>query len=405
MPEVSVDLQRWAVGLFDRDERYSWVRGPRGAGKSKPTAIALCLAMACRPLRVVIAREFKQILRDGFVRLVDITAADLGIPHTSPRGTGRITFTETGAELWSIGVERNPSSLQGLEDVDVAILEESQHMSAESLTLFTPTIRKPGSRIVALWNPWDIDTPIEQRWRRQKENGAGHHVDWLHWSLNPHWNAAQEAERQDWIDDPAYAWIYDGAYRPARGAIFHADKLVPVYGWETVDAWRVWDLAGSENPAADRTAGARIERVTHDVVEYVIADVTAGRWEAAARNRIMRDTALDDNCRQAAEITGSVAASKQAMTREIGRVFDGLPWQALTPLGSKPDRADGFAAAVNAGLVGYPAGADWLALLLAEMGSFPDGPHDDIVDACSHGYNQLQTARPYADSEFEVGVV
>ncbi len=51
-------------------------------------------------------------------------------------------------------------------------------------------------------------------------------------------------------------------------------------------------------------------------------------------------------------------------------------------------RADGAASQANIGKIGLLK-ASWNNVLLDELGSFPLGQHDDVIDALSLVFNQL----------------
>lgn len=66
------------------------------------------------------------------------------------------------------------------------------------------------------------------------------------------------------------------------------------------------------------------------------------------------------------------------------------------PTGSKWTRAQAFAAQAEAGNVRAVKG-EWNAAFLDELCVFPNGRHDDIVDACSGAFNRLALmTRPLA---------
>jgi len=58
------------------------------------------------------------------------------------------------------------------------------------------------------------------------------------------------------------------------------------------------------------------------------------------------------------------------------------------PTGSKITRAEGLSAHVENGHV-FLYEATWNEPLITECEQFPDGEHDDIVDALSDGFNEL----------------
>jgi len=70
----------------------------------------------------------------------------------------------------------------------------------------------------------------------------------------------------------------------------------------------------------------------------------------------------------------------QTLTRDTH-----LPIIAIKPIGSKEIRASQITGIVEAGRVSLPEDAEWLAIFLDEMTSFPAGVHDDIVDAFVEG--------------------
>ena len=76
-----------------------------------------------------------------------------------------------------------------------------------------------------------------------------------------------------------------------------------------------------------------------------------------------------------------------------------LPLASYDPVQDKEFRAIPFANAVNAGKVWVPLRPDgtapvWARSFVAELDSFPRGPHDDQVDAVSGAYNHTGAGGP-----------
>ena len=78
------------------------------------------------------------------------------------------------------------------------------------------------------------------------------------------------------------------------------------------------------------------------------------------------------------------AASGTPLIQTLTRDTD-LPIISIIPLGSKEIRANQITGIVEAGRVSLPEQADWLAIFLEELTTFPSGVHDDIVDAFVEG--------------------
>jgi len=80
-------------------------------------------------------------------------------------------------------------------------------------------------------------------------------------------------------------------------------------------------------------------------------------------------------------------------------VLQGYPFKGIPSKGSKPERARAVASAAEVGNVKLVRGA-WNQAFLDEIAEFPNGPHDDQVDAVSGAFRQLSKPR----SEF-VGIM
>ena len=70
------------------------------------------------------------------------------------------------------------------------------------------------------------------------------------------------------------------------------------------------------------------------------------------------------------------------------QMLSGYRVEAVRQTGSKETRAAAAASQANIGRVGMLR-AEWNAVLIDELGAFPFGAHDDIVDALSLVFNQM----------------
>jgi phage terminase large subunit len=85
-------------------------------------------------------------------------------------------------------------SIYSLEGFDVAWVEEAQTLSARSLSLLRPTIRKEGSELWANWNPRHKKDAIDDYLRQKKPENAM--VVKTNWRDNPWFPAVLDAERK-----------------------------------------------------------------------------------------------------------------------------------------------------------------------------------------------------------------
>jgi predicted phage terminase large subunit-like protein len=160
---------------------------------------------------------------------------------------------------------------------------------------------------------------------------------------------------------------------------------------------RYWDKAGTEG-GGDWTAGVLMCKCGR---EYIVLDVVRGQWSAAQRKQIMHQTAqLDAAQYPAVEIWVEQEPGSSGKESAENTIADlaGFSVFAETSTGSKVIRANPLSAQWEVGNVKLLEGA-WNKTYLDEMAAFPNGVHDDQVDASSGAFAKLTTVK------HEAGVV
>ena len=164
---------------------------------------------------------------------------------------------------------------------------------------------------------------------------------------------------------------------------------------------RYWDLAGGTSDRADQTAGVLMGRDPYGL--FYIADVQHGRWAAAERNIVIKQTAALDKHRLGTvqiHIEQAPGLSKEP-TDDLVRQLAGYSVYADRVTRDKVSRAEPFQAQAQAGNVRLLDG-DWNGRYLDELCAFPTGAHDDLVDASSGAFNQLAAiATPWGAGAFK----
>lgn len=175
---------------------------------------------------------------------------------------------------------------------------------------------------------------------------------------------------------------------PPKGGEFEPDMI------ETVDAvpagvvqWaRGWDLAATEG-AGDYTAGVRLGKLRDG--RYIVSGVVREQYGTAKRDALIKATAGGDG----------MGVVKQSLPQDPGQAGKGQV-AGLTAMlaghtvhssvesGDKVIRARPFASQVNAGNVLMLRGA-WNSDFIEELRLFPNGLHDDQVDAGARAFNAL----------------
>lgn len=160
---LEIDTPRWAVPLLE-PSRYKGADGGRSGGKSHFFAELLIEAIFYNPnLQWVCIREIQKSLKFSAKKLLEDKIKKFGLEHLFD-----ITLTEIrriggdGIIIFQGMQDHTADSIKSLEGFDGAWVEEAQSLSARSLELLLPTIRKAGSEIWFTWNPDNENDAVEE---------------------------------------------------------------------------------------------------------------------------------------------------------------------------------------------------------------------------------------------------
>jgi Phage terminase large subunit len=178
------------------------------------------------------------------------------------------------------------------------MVDEAQALSARSLALLRPTIRKPGSEIWFSWNPRRKSDAVDEFLRQKRPSDAI--VVEANWRDNPWFPQVLEAERQRDLElyPDRYAHIWDGAYAGAFEGAYFGKQL------------------------AQARAQVRIGRVGADPLLRLRAFFDLGGAGARAdamdhiRHRELRDSIADTN-RRLAEASPEAAIQLRLKLRDL----------------------------------------------------------------------------------------
>lgn len=205
-----------------------------------------------------------------------------------------------------------------------------------------------------------------------------------------------ERRSEEWVENqrkkaPRWFGQFQGVPIQAGDLLFDTDKLrycepheVPVLA-QTV---RGWDMAATEG-GGDWTAGVNIavSRETGLPVFYVL-DCVRGQWEPHNRNTKIRNTANQDGRMAEVIVPQDPGAAGVGEVRTFTQLLAGFNVTSERPSKDKETLASPFAAQVNGGNVVIVRGA-WNREYIRELENFPQGEHDDQIDASSTAFNKL----------------
>jgi predicted phage terminase large subunit-like protein len=180
--------------------------------------------------------------------------------------------------------------------------------------------------------------------------------------------------------------------RPAAGLYFKREqfRIVKNVPAKIVVVARAWDLAATEitteNKDPDRTAGVLIARLANG--QYIVLNAIRRACNAANVRQLVKSTGLSDRAEykcNTIHIPQDPGQAGKEQAASYTRFLAGFTVKTHVVSGSKINRAEPFSAQVQAGNVMVLEGP-WNDVYLSELESFPDGAHDDLVDASSDAF-------------------
>ena len=182
-----------------------------------------------------------------------------------------------------------------------------------------------------------------------------------------------------------YSALYCGRGSPAQGDMFKPDSLVKRDDRGECVMWvRAWDLAASKT--GDYTVGVLMGR-TEDG-RYIVADVRRIRGTPDEVEALIAETASMDGVGVRISLPKDPGQAALFQVQYLTSKLAGFSVHDSPEAGKKEVRAEPFASQVNVGNVSIVRG-DWNYGYVDELRSFPDGKHDDRVDASSRAFQFL----------------
>lgn len=202
------------------------------------------------------------------------------------------------------------------------------------------------------------------------------------------WPEAYPAERLLAIKRQVGSRVWEALYQqrpsPAEGGMFKRAwwqyyRELPAEADQVVGSW---DLTFKNKATSDWVVGQVWARC--GARKYLV-DQVRGRMNFP--ETIAAIKAFVAKWPQARPILIEDAANGPAVIATLASIIPGIV--AVTPIGSKVARAAACTATVEAGNVYLPEGAEWVGDFVEEHAAFPNGAHDDQVDAMSQALPRL----------------
>ena len=206
--------------------------------------------------------------------------------------------------------------------------------------------------------------------------------------------------------DPGYASRLDALHYVERMRLKHGNwkikasagnvfkrewfKIVGVLPVTIKSRVRFWDMAATEpskkNKDPDWTVGALLAK-DGDGIVYV-EDIIRFRKSPGATKDIIKQTAQMDEVKVKIRMEQEGGASGKTVIADYVKELMGFDFKGEPAKKDKVQRASPLSSYAEAKNVKLVAG-DWNRVYLDELENFPDGAHDDQVDASSGGFQML----------------
>lgn len=221
---LDIPTPSWAKRLL-APSRYKGAHGGRASGKSHFFAEKLVEEHVIDQDRnSVCVRQFQKSLAESSKKTVEEKIIALGVSDyfdvqqteiRSRQGRGKIIF---------VGMQNHTAqSFKSLEGYDCAWVDEAQSLSAQSLEVLEPTIRKPRSELWFSWNPTNEEDPVDKLLRGKSPPPDAIVVE-VNWQDNPWFPDVlrPRLEQMKATDPGRYAHVYGGEYvKLGEARVFH----------------------------------------------------------------------------------------------------------------------------------------------------------------------------------------
>lgn len=411
-------------GLLDQvtrgELRRVYFQVPIRHGKTEHNTIAYsAYRLEQDPKTRILVCSYNQQRAQKFSREIRRLTRARGVTLSSERDAAGEWETEAGGGVQAVGAGAGVASVNAdliLIDDPIGSRDDAESQAKRNqvwdwLTSDILARCEPTTAVVMTMSRWHQDDPagrlLDQqraRWTILDLPAEAEENDAL--GREPGEPLWPELRGTEWLQEKreelgayGFASLLQGRPRPREGGMFK-------WGWwQLVDdvpnvgpMVRYWDLAGTEPKGRghdpDYSAGVLACRMVD--LRTALVDVARFRLSVAARDAELERIARDDLTRYRGrvrwwiETEAGIAGEDRtaAIVRRLQVV--GMPVSTERPTGSKVVRAEPLASMAEAGNVVLCPG-EWRDPFRLEGADFPNGKHDDQVDAAAGAINKLAT--------------
>ena len=246
MTTLSIQTPRVFLPLL-QPARYKGAWGGRSSGKSHFFAELLIERMISQPTRAVCIREIQKSIKESVKRLLEDKINAFGVEQLFEVLETEIRCKNGGHIIFQGMQNHTAQSIKSLEGYDIAWVEEAQTLSAFSLKLLRPTIRKDNedgeAELWFSWNPDDEEGAVDMllRGAYNIKDAVVVEANYLDNPFCPP-SMKKEAEEDKARDYDDYLHVWMGHYKRTLEGAVYAKEIRKAY--EEKRVCRVLPIAG-----------------------------------------------------------------------------------------------------------------------------------------------------------------
>lgn len=202
-------------------------------------------------------------------------------------------------------------------------------------------------------------------------------------------------DKQRTMGERQFQAIYQQKPLDLTSDFFYMDRIIfeDTFNNYLISRCRSWDIASSDNTLGDQrdyTVGVRMGKVSDN--EYWIFDYERGQYGNDVLNIIQKTAKMDRANYHILLETGTKGGAAGLLYNDYKEALTGYTTHQSDPTSmTKADRATPLRHAIYDGKIHVMIRNENLRqTFIDEFKAFPNGKHDDIVDAVAHGFNFLK---------------